>query len=239
MSANERVTPLAPAQRHDDASTRVAERVYSLLLNVYPSEFRHVYGREMLLLFRDQWRDQHASPCHTLGASVRFWAAILLDVGRSAPPLGFEALRTRLQAEDERSCNEFQHIHPEDRIMTTKQIVATLAVLGGVFEMLSTASEASDGWSMNHGNGWVLAIALGVLMGALLLASGVALLRSGAAAIRLAQGAALACLALVVGLHFVFPYMSIFSVLVGIAIPIALLVMTSRSSGDRSRPSVA
>ncbi len=215
-------------------SMSIADRVYSLLLRAYPPEFRHAYGREMLLLFRDQRRDGSA-----MGSGVRFWAAMVLDVCRSAPRIQLDALRTRMQSQAEGPCNESRHFRPEDRIMTTKQIVATLGVLGGAFEIFSTASEAVTGRSMNHGNGWALAIALGVLMGALLLASGVALLRRGDAATRLAQGAALGCLALVVGLHFIFPYMSIFSVLVGIAIPVALLVVASRASGGRSMPSMA
>ncbi len=37
-------------------SPAAAERIYRLLLRAYPPDFRAEYGREMVLLFRDQCR---------------------------------------------------------------------------------------------------------------------------------------------------------------------------------------
>ena len=34
-----------------------AERIYRLLLRAYPADFRAQYGREMVLLFRDQCQE--------------------------------------------------------------------------------------------------------------------------------------------------------------------------------------
>ena len=57
-----------------------AERIYRLLLRAYPPAFRAEYGREMVLVFRDQCRD---GDVRTLG----FWVRVLWDVVRSAPAL--------------------------------------------------------------------------------------------------------------------------------------------------------
>src|SRR5437867_8229644 len=66
-----------------------AERIYRLLLRAYPPDFRSEYGREMVLLFRDQCRE---SDVRTVG----FWARVLCDVARSAPALRAEAWRARM-----------------------------------------------------------------------------------------------------------------------------------------------
>src|SRR5204863_330196 len=63
-----------------------AERIYRLLLRAYPPDFRGQYEREMVLLFRDQCRE---SDVRTVG----FWAAVIVDVARSAPALRMEACR--------------------------------------------------------------------------------------------------------------------------------------------------
>ena len=66
-----------------------AERIYRLLLRAYPADFRAQYGREMVLLFRDQCQENDV---RTLG----FWAAVICDVARSAPALHAEAWRARV-----------------------------------------------------------------------------------------------------------------------------------------------
>src|SRR5436309_12214321 len=63
-----------------------AERIYRLLLRAYPPDFRAEYGREMVLLFRDQCRESDVR-------TIRFWAAVIWDVARSAPALRAEAWR--------------------------------------------------------------------------------------------------------------------------------------------------
>ena len=64
-----------------------AERIYRLLLRAYPPAFRAEFGREMVLVFRDQCRD---GDVRTLG----FWVRVFWDVVRSAPALRAEATRT-------------------------------------------------------------------------------------------------------------------------------------------------
>jgi hypothetical protein len=81
----------------------------------------------------------------------------------------------------------------------------------------------------------MLAVALDFVMGALMLGAGIALLQRRANATRIA---ALACLVLVVGLQLTFPYMSIFSRLLGVGIPIALL-LASRRDDSSAMPSMA
>src|SRR5882762_2120124 len=65
-------------------SPAAAERIYRVLLRAYPQDFRAEYGREMVLLFREQCQE---SDVRTLA----FWAAVVFDVARSAPVLRMES----------------------------------------------------------------------------------------------------------------------------------------------------
>ena len=118
--------------------------------------------------------------------------------------------------------------------MRTRQIVASMAVLGGAFEVVNVLRELGASGNVSGGGIYGLAVAMSVLAGLLLAGAGVALFRRGAAATRVARVAAVACLALVIGVQLAFPVISIFARLIGIGIPIALLLVTRR--GD---PSVA
>ncbi len=120
--------------------------------------------------------------------------------------------------------------------MWTKRTVAVLAVLGGAFQVANALRDVLAHEDGARDGAYVLAVALGVLMGALLAASGVALLRQRSGATRVARDAALASLALVVGLQLAFPFMSLFSRLIGMGIPIALLLVTQRR--DPSMPAL-
>ncbi|GLC23791.1 hypothetical protein [Roseisolibacter agri] len=204
-----------------------AERAYRLLLRSYPRAFRAAYDSEMLLLFRDQRRDPAAR-------GFRFWRAILWDVARSAPLLRLEALRARWRAWMDGSWDGGgAHFHPQGGSMRARRATAMLAVLGGVFQLVNTGVDGWGGRATGLGGDWVLALGLSAVMGALLLSAGVALLRGGPGATRLVRGAALACLALIAVLQVVFPFMSIFSRLLGVAIPVALLVALHSSGGRR------
>ncbi|MGZ8455127.1 MAG: hypothetical protein ACXW61_01910 [Gemmatirosa sp.] len=222
------------------------ERVYRVLLRAYPASFRTAYGREMTLLFRDQLNDRRRASERRgearagVGAYARFWAAVVWDVTRSAPALRLDALRARSRARADGPWVGGPHLHPEGGTMRARRTVAALAILGGAYELVNSAAEAWSGGGASRGDaGWVLAIALGVVMGTLLAGAGLALLRPGAAAARVARGAALACLALVVGILLLFPYMSILSRMVGVGVPLALLVVGRRPRGTPGRdPSV-
>jgi hypothetical protein len=66
--------------RHDTSETR-AERVYALLLRLYPLRHRRDYGPLMVQTFRDQVRDALANS-GSLG--IGFWLELLADVVQSA-----------------------------------------------------------------------------------------------------------------------------------------------------------
>src|SRR5207247_831820 len=89
-----------------------AERIYRRLLRAYPPDFRAEYGREMVLLFRDQCQE---SDVRTVG----FWAAVICDVARSAPALRAEAWRENLRT-----------------LEVTMKLSAIVMVLMGVFAQL-------------------------------------------------------------------------------------------------------
>jgi hypothetical protein len=67
---------------HDTPQTRQAraERIYAVLLRLYPREHRRDYGPLMLQTFRDEVRDSLATS-GSLG--IAFWLAVLADVVHS------------------------------------------------------------------------------------------------------------------------------------------------------------
>ncbi|HTX41015.1 MAG TPA: hypothetical protein VMD25_04250 [Acidobacteriaceae bacterium] len=58
----------------------MSEKLYALLLRLYPARFRAHYGDEALQVFRDRMRDERGP-----GARVRLWLDVLADLGRSLP----------------------------------------------------------------------------------------------------------------------------------------------------------
>lgn len=181
-----------------------AQRIYRLLLRTYPADFRAQYGREMILLFRDQCREADAR-------SPRFWAAVIWDVARSAPALRVEMWRARG--------------HETTGILEAiMKLAATLTVLLGVFVAVSALVEGMGGVAETPGGRYLLAIVRGGLAGALLLGAGLALLRRTPAGRQAASLALVASLVIVVVARVVHPWMSIFSQLVGIGLPVALLI---------------
>ena len=54
-----------------------AERLYAVLLRLYPAVFRREYGEAMAEAFRDGYRDHRRR-------RARFWLSIIVDVGLSA-----------------------------------------------------------------------------------------------------------------------------------------------------------
>jgi len=178
-------------------SPAAAERVYRLLLRAYPPDFRAEYGREMVLLFRDQCRE---SDVRSLG----FWARVFYDVARSAPALRMEAWR--------------QNTRTMEVLM---KLAAILTVLLGVLGILNAVVEWVAGSKGAIDGAYVLAVVLGVFASALLLGAGIAILLRRQQAARLALFASLVS---VTAARLLFPWMSIFSQLVGFGLPVALLV---------------
>jgi hypothetical protein len=58
----------------------MSEKIYALLLRLFPSHFREVYGKEALRLFRDRARDEKG-----FFASLRLWLDLLSDLAISVP----------------------------------------------------------------------------------------------------------------------------------------------------------
>jgi hypothetical protein len=189
------------------------ERVYRALLRAYPRRFREEYGHALLGAFRDRRRDAHEG-------RARLWPDILLDLARSAPALRVDALRARGQ----------RHTRLEEVSMRTMGALATLI---GVIEVMNAAIELSAAASIASG-AWLVSVVLGLLLGILLVVAGVALLRRAPSATMLARHAAVACLALMLLMRFMGPWMSIFGLILGIIFPIALLIfsMTGHDRGS-------
>lgn len=194
-----------------------AERTYAMLLRAYPAAFRVAYGREMLLVFRDQRREGARGPA--------FWAATLWDIVRSAPPERADALR--------------RHWGRDIHLGGTKmKIMASLAVLIGALEIVNTLLEATARGLAGRSSIGLASIALAVVAAVLLVAAGVALLARTRGAATLARAAAFACLVVFAAIAAIRPIFSILATLVGVAFPALFLVVLYRKSG-RDRPAAA
>jgi hypothetical protein len=180
-----------------------AEDIYHMLLRAYPPDFRAKYGREMVLLFRDQCRD---GDVRTLG----FWAAVICDVARTAPALRVEAWRVR-GTENTRT------------VEVIMKLAAMLTVLLGVLGILNAVVEWVAGSTGTIQGTHAVSLGLGVVASGLLLTAGVALLRPTQGRQR-ARLALFASLVMIVAARLLFPWMSVFSQLVGIGLPVALLI---------------
>jgi hypothetical protein len=181
-----------------------AERIYRLLLRAYPPDFRAEYGREMMLLFRDQCQESDVR-------TVSFWARVLCDVARSAPALRAAAWRARV-SETTRT------------IEVIMKLAAMLTVLVGVFGILNAMVEWGAALTGTIGGMHALALVLGVFASALLLAAGAAILRPTPRGRQAGRLALLASLVLFIAARLLFPWMSIFSQLGGIGLPVAFLI---------------
>jgi len=181
-----------------------AERIYRLLLRAYPPGFRAEYGREMVLLFRDQCRD---GDVRTLG----FWVRVVCDVARSAPALRVEAWRGR-GSENTQTVEVIMKIAGMVTVL-----LAAFGIVGAVGEWVVASRGAMDG-------SYVLAVVLGVFASVLLLGAGVAILLGARWGRQPARLALVASLVSAVAARLLFPWMSIFSQLVGFGLPVALLI---------------
>jgi hypothetical protein len=189
-----------------------AERVYRLLLRAYPAEFRNGFGKEMVLLFREQHRE-----CDD--GVVRFWTATIWDIARSAPTLRMQVLRERWNSDTQTAEG-------------TMKPMAILAMLIGAMEAMNALAEGWAGGLANRDGSSPAALAFAVAAGALLVVAGVQLLRRSARAASQARGAAVACLAVFVIITLAAPMLSIFSTILGIGFPIALLLFLYRGKGQ-------
>ena len=104
------------------------------------------------------------------------------------------------------------------------KLAAILTVLLGVFGIANAVVEWVAGSKGAVDGRYVLAVVLGVFASALLLAAGVAILSRTPRGWQAARLAVLASLVMIVAARLLFPWMSVFSQLVGIGLPIALLI---------------
>ena len=184
-------------------SRQRAERAYALLLRAYPREFRSTYGREMTLAFRDLARDAGTS-------RVRFWMEIIADVARTAPAQHADARRAWWNAD----------VRMEERRMKP---MGFLAVAIGLLQAVNAVIELTHGAAAGLPG---VVVGLAIVVGLLLVAAGVALLRATPRAAMLSGLAAVSWLVLVVIVHVVHPWMSIFATLLAVVFPVALLVLS-------------
>jgi uncharacterized membrane protein len=176
------------------------EGIYRLLLRAYPPDFRGQYEREMVLLFRDQCRE---SDVRTVG----FWAAVIWDVARSAPALRLEAWRERTRTME-----------------VIMKLAAVVTVLVGVLGILNAGVDAGAGFMGTLGGMHGLSLVLGVFASVLLLVAGGAILRPTERGRQAARLALFASLALIVAARLLHPWMSPFSQVLGIGLPVAFLI---------------
>ena len=190
-----------------------AERVYRLLLRAYPRAFRSEYGREMTLIFHDEYRARNA-------ASIGFWVTMVCDVARSAPPMWVDALCART--------NNYTRI-----VEVFMKLAGIIAILLGGFGVVSTLIEALAGMRGTPSGAYIMAVVLGIIAAALLLAAGASLLRSPVSGRHIATIALLASLAIVLIARLLHPWMGVLALLVGIGSPILLLGATQWPSVTR------
>jgi len=180
-----------------------AERVYRLLLRVYPSDFRSEYGREMTLLFRDEYRMRDAT-------ALAFWASMVWDAAHSAMSMWVDVWLARGK----------EYTRTFEVIM---KLAGTLAVLFGAFGALNALAEAMAAMRGTLEGAPLLAIVLGVAAAALLITAGTALLRSTLSGRNTATIALVASLVIILIARLTHPWMSILSQLIGIGLPVVLL----------------
>lgn len=187
-------------------------RIYRLLLRAYPPRFRAEYGREMELIFRDQRRGEG-------GTGPGFWGRTLWDVARSAPALRIEALRR----------GETRDTQP---VRGAMKAMAMVAIVIGALEALNAGAEGWVGGSRSGDGIALVAGAIGIVAGGLLVGAGLALLRRSPHAQTLARAWAVACLAMFACLTLFAHRLSIAASAFGIIVPVALLIWLWRSGAE-------
>lgn len=193
------------------------ERVYRLVLHAYPRTFRSEYGREMMLIFRDQFRSRNT-------AALGFWLSVVRDVARSAPPMWVDAVCARM--------NNYTRI-----VEVFMKLAGIIAILLGGFGVVSTLIEAVAGMRGTPSGAYILAVVLGIIAAALLLAAGASLLRSPVSGRHTATIALVASLLIVLIARLLHPWMGVLALIVGIGSPILLLAAAQWPSGRRSSTS--
>jgi hypothetical protein len=114
----------------------------------------------------------------------------------------------------------------------------TMAILSILIGAIETVNGLVEGWAaarVGLDASAIVVVALVVAAGILLVASGLALASRSARAPALSLAAAITCLAVFVLIGVALPRMSIFSMMLGIGFPIALLLFLRFGRGQSER----
>lgn len=99
----------------------MSEKLYSLLLKLYPNHFRRAYGDEALRLVLDRARDEKGFLC-----GLRLWLDLLLDLAISLPREYRKAPTTRILAANPANGNPSFQLLTERSLNPALLLVASL-----------------------------------------------------------------------------------------------------------------
>jgi len=104
----------------------MSERLYSLLLKLYPNHFRRAYGDEALRLVLDRARDEKGFLCR-----LRLWLDLLVDLAISLPREYSKAPRTRILVANAVNGD------PSFRLLTERSLNPALLFVAGLLTAAS------------------------------------------------------------------------------------------------------
>jgi uncharacterized membrane protein YhaH (DUF805 family) len=116
-----------------------------------------------------------------------------------------------------------------------RMTMAILSILIGAIETVNALAEGRAAAAVGMDSAALTAVTLAIVAGVLLLAAGIAQILRAARAPALSLTAAVTCLAVFALILVVSPRMSIFSTLLGIGFPIALLLFLRLGGGQSTR----
>lgn len=99
----------------------MSEKFYSLLLRLYPKQFRRTYGEEALRLVLDRARDEKGFLC-----GLRLWLDLLMDLAVSLPREYNKVPSTRILTAKPASGD------PSFQLLTTRSLNPILLLIAGV-----------------------------------------------------------------------------------------------------------
>ncbi len=118
----------------------MSERLYVLLLRLFPARFRNAYTQEALQLFRDRARDEQGTVRH-----LRLWMDLLFDLAVSVPRLHFRE-RRRIEARRLEGVPAFHMLEerpPHPAVVMVAALVSLAVVWAAAFSLSHTAGAAA------------------------------------------------------------------------------------------------
>src|SRR5882757_11019516 len=124
----------------------MSERLYALLLRLFPKRFRDAYAEEALHLFRDRARDERGAVRH-----LRLWFDLLLDLAVSVPRVQFrERRRVAVAAQRLEGVPGFHVLEgrpPHPAVVMAAVVLSSAVVWAAAFSLSRTAAETPAGAS--------------------------------------------------------------------------------------------